>query len=602
MCGIVGVISKEFNVAPLIVSMLKKLEYRGYDSAGVALVQPGKVVVKKDRGVIDDIRERYNLTKMEGKVGLGHTRWATHGAPSHKNAHPHQDCRGEIAVVHNGIIENYVELKRELVIRGHLFKSETDTEVIPHLIEEKLAEGLDLKEAVKETVKKLKGSFAIAVVSSKFPHKIVAAKKGSPLVVGVSEEALFIASDIPAFLQQTNKVIFISEEEIVTLTGNKVEIETFNGQKVKRTIQTINWTYEMAQKSGYPHFMLKEIEEQPLAIKETLRSTNGELMEIVEEIVKNEGNLYFVASGTSYHATLAGKYIFAKVAGIPFETMQSSEFTEAIVPTLSPKSLVFAVSQSGETADTKVSLKKAKERGAKTIALTNVLGSSITRIADEVCYTYAGPEIGVAATKTFTSQITLLTYLALKSAEVLGLEVEEKFRKLKKLPQYLSKTLTTSNLAQRIAKEIKSHGDVYFIGRGVGYPVALEGALKLKEISYIHAEGTGAGEYKHGPLALISENTPVVAVVTPGPSQTKMVGNIEEVKARGAKVISIAPEGNKKIEEMSNFTFKINREVDELLSPAPYIVPLQYLAYYTAVLRGLNPDKPRNLAKSVTVE
>ncbi len=601
MCGIVAALLYRGRAAPLLLSMLKRLEYRGYDSAGMATCHNGQLFIKKDKGMIDQIEKRLRLSGLPGRVGIGHTRWATHGPPSKENAHPHMDCPQKIAVVHNGIIENYVELKSELIARGHIFRSETDTEVIPHLIEEFLSQGYDLPEAVLQCFHKLKGSFAIAVVSSYNPDMIVGARMESPLVLGIFEDGLLLSSDVPAFLEKTNRVVFINDGELVVLTKDGYLLIDSSGQAISRPVTVVDWTFEKAQKAGYPHFMIKEIMEQPVAIRDTLRSANGEITEMVNTILRASGKLYFVASGTSYHASLVGKYLFAKVAHVPFESVISAEFHDAVVPVLDESSVVFGISQSGETADTKTALKEARKRGAKIISMTNVLGSSITRISDLVCYTHAGPEIGVAATKTFTTQVALLTYMALRCAAEMGYDVENHISSLDSLPKLAEEALNLKDDVFTVSRHLVNAEHVYFIGRSVGFPLALEGALKLKEISYIHAEGSGAGEYKHGPLALIAEGTPVVAVVTPGTSLPKMIGNIEEVKARGADVIAVFPRGESDVAQKARYRLELPN-VDEILSPIPYIIPLQLLAYYTATLRGLDPDKPRNLAKSVTVE
>lgn len=587
MCGIVGYIGFR-SAKEVLLKSLKRLEYRGYDSAGVAIVN-GKINIAKKKGYIDSLEFGF-----DGTLGIGHTRWATHGVPEDRNAHPFLDCKGDIAIVHNGIIENYMVLKEELVNRGHKFTSDTDSEVIAHLIEE-YYQG-DFKEAFLKAVRELRGSFAIVAIN-KNERKIMAAKKDSPLVIGVGDHENFVASDIPAFLEYTNRVIVMKDGEISELTDDIVHFYDFNGRNIeKKNVEIINWSIEDAEKSGYPHFMLKEIFEQPRALDSTLHSL----------LSRNDMDFDFervtiVACGTSYHAGLVGKYLIEEILQIPVDVYYASEYRYR--PDVVEDSLAIFITQSGETADTIAAARKAKVSGNETLAITNVVGSSITSYVDRVLYTNAGPEIGVAATKTFTAQLLALEYFAIRAGESMGKlsvsQVRNFINSLRKIPLYVENTLNLNDIIEKEAKKIYKNKDMFFIGRSMNYPIALEGALKMKEISYIHAEGYPAGELKHGPLALIEEGIPVIALVPEDITYDKMLSNIKEVSARNAYVIGVS--SNMDVGKYVDTLIKVP-ETELYLSPFVNVVVLQLLAYHAARLLGRDIDKPRNLAKSVTVE
>lgn len=606
MCGIIGILLEEGEVAALLRESLKRLEYRGYDSVGLVTVHNGRLLIKKDKGKIDEVSARLKLDGLQGNIGIGHTRWATHGAPSRENAHPQVDCTEEIAVVHNGIIENFAELRRELEERGHRFRSETDTEVIPHLIEEAIEKGCNLKTAVKEALLKLEGFYSIVTLYVGESDKLICAKNESPLVLGVKDGAAFCASDIPAFLPMTNKAVFVHDGEVVTLTLNSYRIESILDEKpIARNPSAVSWTVEMAQKGGFPHFMLKEIHEQPRALRDTLRAKRETLNEVVK-MLHDANDIYITAAGTANHAGIAGKYMFAELTNTPAQAVISSEFSDAVGKAINENSVVLAVSQSGETTDTLVALRHARETGAKVICVTNTIGSSITRRADKVFYTHAGPEIGVAATKTFLVQLASLGLISLHLANYAGTLVDSEFKEsmrgLEGLPEIVQRVIKREeNAVKTAAKEYAKSPDFLFLGRGINMATAMEGALKLKEISYIHAEGYPAGESKHGPIALVETGFPVVFVTPPDKTHHKIIGNIMEMKARGARIIAVAEHGDKEVAGIADTVFNIPKAVPETLAPIPYVVPLQLLAYYAAVLRGHDPDKPRNLAKSVTV-
>ncbi len=593
MCGIVGCILKNKKAAPILLDCISKLEYRGYDSVGIATADENGIHLKKDSGKIIEVDNKIDLGEMPGDFGIAHVRWATHGIPNKENTHPHLDNSGNIAVVHNGIIENYEDLKRNLQNEGYVFKSQTDTEVIPILIEKFMDEGFDLEKSVKKTTELIQGSYAIGAISKNSPDEIVAARKDSPLIVGVGDDEYFIASDVPAILNYTKNVIYVEDGEFVILNNDGVIVKDSNGNILDKEIHKINWTADMAQKEGYDYFMLKEIHEQEQAIRDTLSEKNN-----IEEVIEAIGNIKkicFVACGTSYHASLTGKYLIESMAGISTDVIFASEF-KYLSNALDDETLVIFISQSGETADTLKALKTANKT-SKTLAIVNVLGSSATREADYVIFTHAGPEIGVAATKTYISQlicIYLFAGILSKNNELLD--------KLDKIPEYVSEILKREGEIKKIAPQYKYARDFFFIGRGLAYSTALEGALKLKEITYIHAEGYAAGELKHGPLALIDEKIPVVVVNPPGESYDKTRANLEEVKARGADVIAIAPYGDDFLEKEVRNLFCINEEVDEIIAPLVYVIPLQLLSYYISIERELDPDKPKNLAKCVTVE
>lgn len=593
MCGIVGCILKnEEDAAPVLLDCISKLEYRGYDSIGIATVNDD-INIKKDKGNIEEVNNKLDLADMEGSYGIAHVRWATHGNPSKENAHPHTDESGSIAIVHNGIIENYLEIKADLESEGHVFKSDTDTEVIPHLIEKFMKEGNDLEHAVCETIKVIHGAYAIAAMSKDEGEKIVAVRKDSPLIVGVGDGQYFVASDSPAILEYTNNIIYPERDEIVILEKTGVTVKDINGNILEKEIEKIEWTSEMAEKEGYDHFMIKEINEQATAVKNTL--TEKENIKKVVDEMDDISRICFVACGTSYHASITGKYLLETLAGIPTDVILASEFKYS-TNTLNEDTLVIFISQSGETADALKALDVANET-SKTLGIVNVAGSSITRRAKYVIQTQAGPEIGVAATKTYLSQLTavyLFAALMAKNGDLL--------KELDKVPSYIDELLENVDNIKEMATKYKDSKDFFFIGRGFSYPVALEGALKLKEITYIHAEGYAAGELKHGPLALIEEGIPVVVILPPGEDHRKTMSNLEEVKSRGASVIGVGSEKDEALALKSDDCFAVNDDVGEILAPLVYIVPLQLLSYYVAIEKELDPDKPRNLAKSVTVE
>ncbi len=595
MCGIVGCILKKGDVAPILLDSISKLEYRGYDSVGIATNTEDEINIKKDAGKIEDVDKKLNLANLPGNCGIAHVRWATHGDPNKNNSHPHLDENASVAVVHNGIIENYLSIKEDLEAEGHIFKSDTDTEVIPHLLEKFMDEGLNLEEALRKTINILNGAYAIAAISTKEPNKVVATRKDSPLIVGIGEDEYFVASDSPAILKYTNNIIYPEEGEIVILEESGVTIKDENNQVIEKEIDVIKWSPEMAQKEGYPHFMIKEINEQDIAIHNTLAEREN-IEKIVKEIKDDINRVVFVACGTSYHASLTGKYLIESLANIPTEVLLASEFKYS-ANALNDKTLVVFISQSGETADTLSALNIANET-SKTLAIVNVAGSSATRKAQYVIHTQAGPEIGVAATKTYVSQLVAIYLLA----ALLG-EDEELIEKLNKVPAYIKEVLEDADKVKDISRKYRFARDFFYIGRGYSYPIALEGALKLKEITYIHGEGYAAGELKHGPLALIDEGIPVVVIVPPGEDHKKTMSNLEEVQARGADVFGIGAKDDKDLILKSKDTFLINPEVDEIIAPLVYIVPLQLLSYYVADSKpGVDPDKPKNLAKCVTVE
>jgi len=608
MCGIVGYIGEKKS-APVLLNGLRRLEYRGYDSAGLALFNGNCLNSIRRKGCLDELEEAVKGIELESSLGIGHTRWATHGAPLEKNAHPHMDCTGNIAVVHNGIIENFLTLKEDLLIKGHVFSSDTDTEVFAHLIEENYSG--DLVEAVRKAVKKVEGSFALAAISSDHPDLIVAARKESPLILGVGEGEYLLASDIPAILKYTRNVLIIENNEMVEIRRSGYKLTDFEGRPIKRELFEVNWDDEAAEKSGYEDFMLKEIFEQPVAVRETIRGRitddykiNLDEINISEDELKKLQKIFVVACGTSHHAGITAKYAIEQWTKLPVEIEIGSEFRYRN-PIIDSSTLVIAITQSGETADTLAGMKSAKEKGAKIIAVTNVVGSSVTRQADGILYTHAGPEIGVAATKTLVSQMVALLLLALYIAGVRGSIEDEAAKSIMQemniLPDKVARILDNVELIEEWSRKFCNCSDFLFLGRGVGLSVALEGALKLKEISYIHAEGCPAGEMKHGPIALLDQTVPVVAVATKNCVYDKMLSNIQEVRARSAPVIAVATEGDEEIVSYADHVYYVP-ETHELLSPILAVVPLQLLAYYMAKLRGCNVDQPRNLAKSVTVE
>jgi len=607
LCGIVGYIGDK-KILPIIIDGLKRLEYRGYDSAGIALIGNDSYFVKT-KGRISLLEEKINNSYIDGNyfVGIGQTRWATHGEPSDLNAHPHIDCKGEIFVVHNGIIENYDEIKKDLIEKGHRFLSETDTEVVPHLIEE-YYEG-DILKAVLKAVNKLRGSFALAILSKRERDKIIAVRKESPLIVGIGKNENFLASDIPALLPHTKNIVILKDGEIALITKDEIKIFDMEGNQIGIEKMEVNWSLEQSEKKGYKHFMLKEIMEEGEVLKEVIRGrVKDERIELNEikdkDFLMKVENIYIIACGTAYHASLIGNYILTDLLDIPVKTEIASEFRYEN-PNLSKNSLVILVSQSGETADTIASLRVAKKLGAKTLGVVNVNGSTICRESDEVLQIFAGPEIAVASTKAYVAQILTLLLFSVYIGKIRG-DVDEDFEKyivneIKRVSEFSEILLDKKDQYVEIAKEIKDLDDIFYIGRLLDYPTALEGALKLKEISYIHAEGYPAGELKHGPLALIEEKVPTFAVSTDERVFEKIVSNIKEVKARNGKVYSIVREDFKGIIEESDRSIIIPK-THIYLSPILSVIPLQLIAYFTADLKGLDVDKPRNLAKSVTVE
>lgn len=611
MCGIFGYIGPK-EALPFLLEGLKKLEYRGYDSAGVATLDEGRLFISKCAGKIAELEAELIKRPIGGSIGIGHTRWATHGRPSDENSHPHTDCKNEIAIVHNGIIENYLLLRRKLAEDGHKFTSTTDTEVIVHLIENEIGSGLSLEEAVKATLKQLEGSYALAIISKKEPNKIIAARKGSPLVVGISEGEFIISSDIPALLKYTSQIIYLNDFEVATITKYDVKVQSISGESIEKEPVLISWDPESAEKGGYSHFMLKEIHEQPKAIRDTIAGRvklesafiHFDELNFSEEEARKINRVVFTACGTSWHAGLVGEYLIEQFVKIPSEVEYAAEFRYRH-PIVDENTLVIAISQSGETADTLGALWEAKAQGAKVISICNVVGSSIARESHGIIYTYAGPEIGVASTKAFTTQLTVIYLFALLLAKMRGSmpaqEIQKMILDLLEIPDKIERILLKEKDIEAISEKYYKATNALFLGRGKGFPVALEGALKLKEISYIHAEGYPAAEMKHGPIALIDKNMPVIVLALSGRRYDKILGNIEEVHARGGQVITVASEGDDIAGEKSEAVIYIPTTT-EALSPIISVIPLQLLAYYIAVKRGCHVDQPRNLAKSVTVE
>jgi glucosamine--fructose-6-phosphate aminotransferase (isomerizing) len=607
MCGIFGCVSRADGVARIIHESLKRLEYRGYDSVGEATIFDGKIHVKKDQGKIDDVHRIHNLDDLPGSVGIGHTRWATHGAPSMVNAHPHLDCGGKIAVVHNGIIENFSELKAELENLGHTFKSKTDTEVIPHLIEENINKGLSFIEAVREALKRLEGSYAVAIITSLEPDKIICARKESPLILGIGEEALYCASDIPAFLPLTNKAVILEDGDVAIIQHDRYEVWRLEDwKKVAREIQVITWTPEMAEKQGYPHFMLKEIHEQPSSLRNALRLQDL-YMDLMATFLDRAKNVFLVACGTSYHACLAASYMFSKLAYLPTYPIIASEFEEHVGMAVNIDSTILAVSQSGETADTLAAVEHARNRAATVLGLTNVVGSTLTRVSRVYILQQSGPEIGVAATKTFTAQLLVLAQLALRVAKIRGKvshqEIKAIEKKLKEIPDIIERTIKANEeKIKQIVGKYKDSRAFIFLGRGISTATSLEGRLKLMEIAYVPAFAFPAGESKHGPISLVEPGVTAIFICPKDRTRKTIIGNIMEMKSRGASIISVVEEGDEEIKRLSDDYLEVAGEVPEVLSPIAFVIPLQLFAYYMAVEKGYNPDMPRNLAKSVTVK
>ncbi len=609
MCGIVGYIGPR-NVKDVVVGGLAKLEYRGYDSAGVAALADGNIRIVKAVGRLSNLEEKLAEMPISGHIAIGHTRWATHGKPSDENAHPHQDCSGRFAIVHNGIVENYLSLREELMALGHEFRSETDTEVVAHLIEE-MYNG-DLFETMIAVGKRIRGAYALVVMAKDHPDEIVAVRRASPMIIGLGEKENFVASDIPAILEYTRDIYVMEDGEMAVLRRDGVECFTMDGEPVKKDVYHVTWDAVSAERGGYPHFMLKEIHEQPRAVRDTLRGRVSDDLSRVElpelglqdEDIQAIDRIHIVACGTSWHAGLVGKAAIEAFARIPVNVEIASEYRYSD-PIVTDRTLVIAITQSGETADTLAAMREMKKRGVRVVAITNVVGSSAAREADSTIITWAGPEIAVASTKAYTTQLVALYLLAVRFGLSRGTLAEEKAREvlaaLDDLPQVVEQVLDTAPQIESFAKRYKDAHDTFFIGRGIDYAVSLEGALKLKEISYIHAEAYAAGELKHGTLALITDGVPVIALAMQPELYEKTLSNIVEVKARGAFVLGLTWVGNEDLEKTVDEVIYLPKTMP-LLAPVAAVIPLQLLAYYAAVARGNDVDKPRNLAKSVTVE
>lgn len=611
MCGIVGYIGNK-KADEILIEGLKRLEYRGYDSAGIATIYNGKINLVKRLGKLKILAEEIQRNPLPGNIGIGHTRWATHGVPSEINSHPHSDCTGNIVLVHNGIIENFQELKENLIKEGHRFASQTDTEVVAHLVEKYILSVSSLEEAVRLALKEVEGAYALGILYVKEPEKLVAARCGSPLIVGLGEAENFIASDVPAILNRTRRVIFLDDKEIVSITKEKVIITDLEGNLKEKKVNFIEWDAQAAEKGGYPHFMLKEIHEQPRVIRDTLRGRISkdrkrillEDMNLKDEELRKIKKIFIVACGTAFYAGFTGKYILEEYAEIPVEVDIASEFRYRN-PKVDSDTLVLSVTQSGETADTLASVREGRKKGAKSISICNVVGSTIARESDGVIYTHAGPEIGVASTKAYTAQLTAFYLFTIYLGKLRGKIDDETANfmidNLEKLPSLVQKILDDQRQILKIRDKFYNATNALYLGRNYNYPNALEGALKLKEISYIHAEGYAAGEMKHGPIALIDENMPVFCICVKSKVYDKMISNIQEVRARKGRVISIATEGDEEIKKHSEEVIYVP-EIEEVFSPPLVVVPLQLIAYHIAVKRGCDVDQPRNLAKSVTVE
>ncbi|MCG2773878.1 MAG: glutamine--fructose-6-phosphate transaminase (isomerizing) [Desulfobacterales bacterium] len=609
MCGIIGYLGPQ-EAMPIILDGLKRLEYRGYDSAGMAVIGETGLAIRRSLGKLKELENLVRQDPLQGQVGIGHTRWATHGRPSETNAHPHRV--GDIAVVHNGIIENYLELKAELIKAGHRFSSETDTEIVSHLIVKHLEDGASYLEAVQRTIKEIKGSYALAIINAGEPRMLVAARRESPLILGLGEGEYFLASDIPAILPYTRRVIFLEDHDFVVLRDGEFLLLNREGERIQRPEHTITWSPAMAEKAGYKHFMQKEIFEQPRALIDTFRGRiNPDLGEVMlQEItlsideIKDIRKIFLVACGTSFHAAMVGKTLIENLCRIPVEVELGSEFRYRD-PLVDRHTLLIPISQSGETADTRAGLTAGKALGAKSLAIVNAVGSSIARDADAVLYTHAGPEIGVASTKAFTTQLVALYLIALFLAQKLGRlnrdDARRRLAELLKLPTWVQETLDLDAEIREIGRRYMNAHNFLYLGRDIHYPIALEGALKLKEISYIHAEGYAAGEMKHGPIALIDENMPVLVLASRSPVLEKVQGNIEEVAARGGRLIAVTELDNAQVRDRVESVITVP-SVPLELSPIVLVTPLQLLAYHIADLRGTDVDQPRNLAKSVTVE
>jgi len=606
LCGIFGRIIRDGQAVKLITDGLKRLEYRGYDSIGVATLLDGELHVRKDMGKLEEVVEGQRVNEMIGSIGMGHTRWATHGAPSMVNAHPHMDGSGNIALIHNGVIENYMELKEELIEKGHTFVSRTDTEVIPHLIEEELKSDIGMKGAILRVLRRLKGSYAVVVLSTHEPNRIFCARHESPLVIGVSDNGTFCASDVPAMLPYTNQVAYLRNGEMAVMSLDGYEIvKVIDGSAVERDLEEITWSLEMAEKQGYTHFMLKEIYEQPHSLRNGLR-LQEQYLNLLTQFLDMGKEVLLTAAGTSYHSCLAASYIFSKLSRLTTIPVVSSEFIERYGSTVGIDSIVLAVSQSGETYDTLKAIDHARMRAGTVLGITNTVGSTMTRVSRAYLIQQSGPEIGVAATKTFTSQVMVLTQLAMRLAKQRGKlsqdELDEYEKKLKLIPDWVETVIENSAEAiEALAEKYQDEKLFLFLGRGISTATALEGRLKLLEITYVPSLAYPAGESKHGPISIIEDDVACVFVCPRGETHAHIIGSIMEMKARGARIISICEEGDEEVKRLSDDAIEIPKGIPEELSPVPYVVPLQLLSYHLAVLKGLDPDMPRNLAKSVRV-
>ena len=606
MCGIFGCIIREGEAVKLITDGLKRLEYRGYDSTGVATIQNGQMSIRKDKGRIEEVVSNLRILDMEGQIGLGHTRWATHGAPSMENAHPHTDSNESIALIHNGVIENYLELKDELLEKGHIFKSRTDTEVIPHLIEEEMKNDIGLQEAMLRVLRRLRGSYALVVLSTHEPDRIFVARNESPLVLGISDNGTFCASDVPALLPYTNQVTYLRNGEMAVMEIDGYQILKISDEtRVGRETQEITWSPEMAEKQGYKHYMLKEIYEQPNSLKDGLR-LQERYLDLLTQFLDRGKEVFLVAAGTSFHSCLAGSYILSKIARITSIPVVSSEFMERYGSTVGIDSVVLTVSQSGETYDTLKAIDQARMRAATVLGITNTVGSTLTRVSRAYLIQQSGPEIGVAATKTFTSQVLVLAQMALRLAKSRGKlsqdELDELDEKLQKVPDWVEESLEKlADPIEKLAESIMDEELFVFLGRGISSATALEARLKVLEITYVPSLAYPAGESKHGPISIIEDGVTCVFVCPQGETRPHIVGSIMEMKSRGARIISICEEGDSDIIRLSDHVIEMPKGIPEVLSPIVYIAPMQLLAYKLAVMKGLDPDMPRNLAKSVTV-
>lgn len=610
MCGIIGYIGNK-EASSILLNGLKRMEYRGYDSAGMALSNNGEIKIEKEKGKISNLEKILNLEKMSGFIGIAHTRWATHGVPSQLNAHPHSDTNGNIVLVHNGIIENYNALRQILVDKGHSFKTDTDTEIIAHLIEEFYKNENSIEQAFRAALMEIDGTYGLAMISKHEPGKLFVARMGSPLVVGIGDNEYFVASDVAAIIAHTRKVFYLEDGEIAIISKEGFLTKTIENKVIEKKVEKISFDLERIEKAGFEHFMLKEIYEQPRTVADCMRgrlikddgvTKLGGLSQILHNVLRAR-KIYITACGTSYHAGLIGEYMIEEYCRIPVEVEYASEFRYRD-PIINDDDLIIAISQSGETADTAAALREAKRKGSTVMGIVNVVGSTIARETDGGTYIHAGPEIGVASTKAFTSQVTALALLTVMIARTKSMSAEEGrkiIKELHDLPAKVEKALQSAQIVKEIAQEFKDNSNFLYLGRGYNFPVALEGALKLKEISYIHAEGYPAAEMKHGPIALIDQDMPVVFIATKDSTYEKIISNIQEVKARNGRVIAVVSEGDKAICDMVDYCIPIPSTIN-FLQPIISIIPLQLLAYHIAVLRGCNVDQPRNLAKSVTVE